>query len=145
MSISADDIRECWAEPGASNIIDAVHPVTGRTLYGNKTDDEMKAERPQAVRMLMSAWLEQRAEQQHGPITWHRTTERQYRDMLEVLPPAMWSGGAFLVGEPDTHSARDGAPMFQCYRQSGQQFFYASRAMTRAELREYLDQKGIAK
>jgi hypothetical protein len=35
---------------------------------------------------------------------WEKTTQEEYTEMLEVLPPARWKGNAFLVGEPLTHS-----------------------------------------
>lgn len=35
--------------------------------------------------------------------TWKRTTEKWYWYSLEVLPPAIMRGGAFLLGEAETH------------------------------------------
>ena len=59
-------------------------------------------------------------------------------EMLEVLPPAIWIGGAFLVGEPVTHSARTGAPMFDGFWKRNGRYLASNRAMTRAELRAEL-------
>ena len=36
-------------------------------------------------------------------MTWKRTTEAKYDEMLEILPPALWTGLGFLVGEPLDH------------------------------------------
>jgi hypothetical protein len=33
-------------------------------------------------------------------MTWKPATKARYWDMLEVLPPAVMGGGAFMVGEP---------------------------------------------
>jgi hypothetical protein len=55
--------------------------------------------------------------------------------MLNVLPPAAWIGGAFMVGEPTDHCAETGRPRFQAYRERGMQFEVASRPMTIAEFR----------
>ena len=30
-------------------------------------------------------------------------TEERYNEMLEILPPRMWVGKGFLVGEPNNH------------------------------------------
>ncbi len=34
---------------------------------------------------------------------WKRVDSDRYYEMLEVLPPAHWTGKGFLVGEPATH------------------------------------------
>lgn len=62
------------------------------------------------------------------------TTEARYREMLEVLPPAVWTGLGFLVGEPHDHNA-EGQPRFACFVQRGDKFFEVSRALTVAEFR----------
>ena len=36
-------------------------------------------------------------------VRFNTTTDEWYYYSLEVLPPAWWSGGAFLVGEPNNH------------------------------------------
>lgn len=142
---SFDNITECWAVPGAGHIIDMIHPLTGLTVYGHKTAADIAAQEPGAVRMTIADWVKAKAERQHTPITWAPTTVRQYHEMLEVLPPAMWSFGAFLVGEPMDHDAETGAPRFSAYFHEHGLYFVASRPMTRAELRAFLNQKGIAR
>ena len=34
---------------------------------------------------------------------WKRVDEKRYMEMLEILPPAHWTGKGFLVGEPSSH------------------------------------------
>jgi len=91
--------------------------------------------------LLVAAPLVARA--QDTPIKWTRTTKAKYWEMLEVLPPALWIGGAFLVGEPTDHHATSGQPRFQAYWERGTSgrpyekgYFAASRPMTCAELKK---------
>ena len=67
-------------------------------------------------------------------ITFTPTTEDRYNEMLEVLPPAVWTGLGFLVGEPQDHNA-EGQPRFACFVKLGDKFFEASRTVTVAEFR----------
>lgn len=41
---------------------------------------------------------------------WIRVTRDRYWEMLEVLPPAVMGGGAFMVGEPMSHDPATGQP-----------------------------------
>jgi hypothetical protein len=129
------DCVDCWAVPGANSIIDVIHPVTGRTWINGNTPAEMLAREPRAVRMVLSDWLAEKAARQQTPITWTQTTEATYREMLDVLPPAAWVAGYFLVGEPTDHCAATGAPRFQGYRETAGRYFASSRPITLAELR----------
>ncbi len=131
----AQDAVDCYAVPGSSSIIDMIDPESGLTCVYGKTAADVAAEEPGAVRMPIADWLTAKAARQHTPITWDETTEEQYNDMLEVLPPAAWIGGAFLVGEPDDHDCSTGAPRFRAYRHDGDRYLVASRPMTRAEFR----------
>lgn len=142
--LSFDDVIECYAVPGERHIIDMIHPQTGLSLYGHKSAEDVIAAHPNAVRMTLADWMKAKAASQHTPITWAPTTKERYHEMLEVLPPAMWRGGAFLVGEPDDHDAETGEPRFQGYYHEAGAYFVASRPMTRTELRAFLNQKGIA-
>lgn len=65
------------------------------------------------------------------PDAWIPTTENMYNEMLNVLPPRAWTGGAFLVGEAYTHNA-EGYPVYACFKQVGNE--YEARHMT---LREF--------
>jgi hypothetical protein len=136
----AIEFSEVYARPGEHHIIDAINPHTGLTLYGNLTEAQMKERDPQAVRMPWSEYQKARSAQQHTPITWEPTTHEKYHEMLGVLPPALWLGGAFLVGEPDDHDIDDGAPRFRGYRHRDGAYFVASRPMTCNELRKEMGQ-----
>ncbi len=46
----------------------------------------------------------------------------QYQQMLEVLPPARWIGGAFLVGEAMSHDDNGQARYAYYFRRGGQHF-----------------------
>jgi hypothetical protein len=69
-----------------------------------------------------------------------KTTEKQYNDMLEVLPPEAMTNGrfsdgdifsCFLVGEPVTH--KNGVPVYASYFTSND-IYYRGEAMTATEL-----------
>lgn len=49
----------------------------------------------------------------------------QYQRMLEVLPPARWIGGAFLVGEAMSHD-EDGQARYAYYFRRGDQHFHGA-------------------
>lgn len=129
------DFAEVWAVPGENHIIDTIHPDTGLTSVYGKDAAAVLADNPGAVRMTWEAWRTEAAKRQQTPIRWERTTERKYQEMLEILPPAYWSGGAFLVGEPYDHDFATGAPRFQAYVQRGGWFYVASRPLTVKELK----------
>lgn len=50
---------------------------------------------------------------------------KRYQDMLEVLPPARWIGGAFLVGEAMSHD-EDGQARYAYYFRRGDQHFHGA-------------------
>lgn len=68
-------------------------------------------------------------------VVWNPTTADKYDEMLNVLPPAAWIGGAFLVGEPVDHCPTTGAPRYEAYWQFGDAFVVSSRAITTREFR----------
>ena len=90
--------------------------------------------------MLLEDWQAARAKEQRTPITWEPTTQRQYDEMLNILPPIDWDGADFLVGESHDHMADTGEPTYQAYRQRGSEpyrhWLRSSRAITRREFRE---------
>ena len=129
-----------YAVPGEHSIIDVIHPETGLTWVYAETEEQIRVRYPTAVRISLDDWTKRRAAEQDTPIVWTRTSKRKYWEMLEVLPPALWIGGAFLVGEPTDHHATTGQPRFQAYWQRGSSddfaiYLAASRPMTCAELR----------
>lgn len=138
------EFSEVWAIPGKGSIIDAINPLTGLTVICGKDAAAVLAQDPTAVRMSWSDWQAAAITRQQTPITWARTSAKEYNQMLNILPPALWTGGAFLVGEPYDHCFATGAPRFTAYRElrgSGTYdpiYLVASRPLTRAELRSEL-------
>lgn len=132
------DCVECYAVPGGDSMIDVIHPTTGLTVYGNKTLEQVQEEHPGAVRMLVDQFCKEKAQRQRAPITWSSVTEEKYVEMLEVLPPAMWVGRWFLVGEPWDHDAGNGQPRFAAYCAHGGKYYTASRPITRKEMQEQI-------
>lgn len=137
------DYTEAYAKPGEHSIIDVIDPETGLTSVYHETFEQIRARYPEAERVAIADWQAQRAAAQDTPIVWTRITRRKYWDMLEVLPPALWIGGAFLVGEPTDHHATTGRPRFAAYRQIGADddsgiYLAASRPMTCEELRQII-------
>lgn len=130
-----NDWTECYAVPGERGIIDAINPLTGLTYVLRATEEEVKARHPGAVRTTWDQWRGEQASKQQTPIVWEPTTEERYYEMLGVLPPIEWRGGAFMVSEPADSCYATGRPRYQAFRQTGDEYFAASRPMTRAELR----------
>ena len=130
------DFTECFAVPGARSMIDLVHPRTGRSAIYGLTLEQIRERAPEdagAVKMKVADWMAARAREQDSPITWTACTPAKYQEMLNVLPPAAWIGGGFLVGEPWDHHAGTGQPRFQAYRRRGALHEVSNRPLTRDE------------
>ncbi len=67
-------------------------------------------------------------------LEWTETTAEKYDEMLNVLPPAAWIGGGFLVGEPWDHDS-SGRPRFEAYIHTAGKHYVSSRPITVNELR----------
>lgn len=136
------DDPELYAVPSAHNIIDTINPLTGLSRFCGETDTQIQARYPGAQRYTWETWTAQASASQRTPITWEPSTKDQYHEMLEILPPALWTGGAFLVGEPCDHDVATGQPRFQGYRVRGlcsaPTYWASSRPITCAELRAEL-------
>jgi len=75
--------------------------------------------------------------------TWKNTTEERYDEMLCVLPPEYWKGGAFLVGEATNHRrcnvSGEYADTFQGFREFSTVIFEeTSEPVTREEFLELI-------
>ena len=141
--LSLNDCTHCIAVPGENTAIDLVHPITGRTVYGNKTLAQVRKERPEYAGAELMTWddfSQAVADRQHAPVEWAETTEEDYDYGLNVLPPALWIKGGFLVGEPYDHDMSNGQPRFQAFRQDRGKPEKSNRPMTRAEFRRELGQ-----
>ncbi len=72
-------------------------------------------------------------------ITWNRTTEERYDEMMGVLPPAYWGSGGFLVGEAFDHRTCQItgriAATYDAFVRVGEDFYNASAPLTIAEFR----------
>jgi len=137
---SINDCEHCVAIPGADNVLNIIHPTTGRTVYSDKTLYDALMENPDAVVMTIDAFCKQKAERQHTPIVWEPSTYEAFDYGLNVLPPAIWLGNAFMVGEPCDCDAGSGQERFQAFRQRGEgvssTYEKASRPMTKDEFRQ---------
>jgi hypothetical protein len=129
---------EVWSVPGKNSIIDAIVRETGLTCYLKETPAQVLARHPDAIRQTWADWRQAAIARQQTPIGWRRTTKARYHEMLEVLPPAMWIGGAFLVGEPQDHDIATGSPRFDAFRHRHGVYEASDRPITRAELRAVL-------
>lgn len=132
------DCKECFASRNANNIIDVIHPNTGRTLHFNKTLEDCRKECPDAEKMTLEEFCKIKAERQRTPIKWEPTTKEIYWEMLEVLPPAVWENGGFMVGEAYDHDAGTGEPRFSAYRHRGDTYETSSRPLTIREFRKHI-------
>lgn len=75
---------------------------------------------------------------------WVECSETDYNYGLECLPPALWEGSKFLVGEPSSHTA-EGFPTFQPFFQVEHRYYRGQQPMTRAEFRKVDIHKAVAK
>jgi hypothetical protein len=134
--------RDCthgFAEPNSPTMIDLMHPVTKRSLCYGETLDQIRVRYPTAEIIEVAQWAAQKGATQDVPVTWEETTEEKYDEMLNVLPPAFWEQGLFLVGEPWDHHAITGRPRFAAYRELHGKYFAASRPMTVKEARTIVE------
>ena len=136
---AAKTFSAVYAVPGDHGIIDAIHPDTGLTITLSQTAEQVRERYPLAERMSWADWQEAAIARQQTPITWTLTTREMYDEMLNVLPPISWRGGAFCVGEPWDHCVATGRARYQAYWQRGDSFCVSSRPITVAELNEARD------
>jgi len=121
-------------------MIDLVHPNTGKTVIYGKTLEDCRQEHGYelAELMLVDDFCKQKAAKQDSPLTFDQTTEDEFNEMLNVLPPAYMGHGFFLVGEPCDHHALTGEPRYQAYGEAMDKFIKSSRPMTIRELKQYI-------
>ena len=137
--ISLSDCKRCFISKttGTGTVIDMIHPITCRGVYGGQTLAECRVKHPDAEEMDLDEFCAWKAEQQRTPITWDNCTAESYEYSFGCLPPAAMNGEAFLVGEPYDHDAGNGKPRFQAYRRIGKSAYQvSSRPMTVAEFRK---------
>ena len=126
-----------FAVPGADSIIDCINPETGRSWINGETLEQIRLRYPNAEVVSLDDYCEAKAKRQDTQIRWSETTEEIYHHILEVLPPACWISGGFLVGEPADHHAGNGQPRFDAFRAIGGKHFAANRPMTIREFKSF--------
>ena len=127
---------ECIAIRGAT-ILDVINPATGLTAIYGKTLADCQCEEPTAERMTIDEFCQGKAALQDAPVVWEPVSEERYDEMLEVLPPAAYGSGGFLVGEPWDHHTLTGRPRYQAFIKRGHEYLTSNRPMTKAEFGEY--------
>lgn len=133
--LSTSDSSHAFVVPGALNLIDCIHPITGLSwCYGHNLE-EIRARHPGAEIVEIAQWCKEKGARQDSPVEWSETTEEQYWEMLEVLPPACMLAGSFLVGEPWDHHAGSGLPRFQAYLKQGDKYLVSNRPLTVTEFK----------
>ena len=65
---------------------------------------------------------------------WKKVSEARYNEVLDVLPPAVWAGVGFLVGEPFDHTA-DGYPRFTAFAKIDGQHYESTEPLTHKQFR----------
>ena len=133
--ISMRDATEAFAVPGESNIIDCIHPITGLSFIYGESLEKIQIRYPGAERVNIEAWSKAKADKQDAPVEWLPTTEQEYDDMLNCLPPAAQFHWGFLVGEAWDHHATSGRPRYAAYIQRGDKYFKSDRPMTVKEFK----------
>jgi len=141
--ITSRDCTHCFAVPGGNSMIDLVHPITGKTVIYGKTLEDCRQEKgyENAELILVEDFCKAKADKQDAPVTWNETTEDKYHEMLNILPPACWTGDYFLVGEPWDHHAVTGRARYAAFgwNRETDRYVESSRPMTIKELKEFLN------
>lgn len=88
MAIKLSDITHAFYVPGKPGTIDAVHPVTGRGVWGGQTLEEIQAEYPGAVKESFDVILA--AEEDHFRKAPVEVDAARWDYALGVLPPLHW-------------------------------------------------------
>lgn len=124
------EFQECYTLPDFDCMSDTIHPITGLTTYGGKSEADIRKEHPTILRMSTDEFCQKKAEKQNSPIEWKPTDKDRYYEALGCLPPAFLDGGRFLVGEPMDHCAKSGRPRYDGYCESQGAYFHTSRPVT---------------
>ena len=124
------EFQECYTLPDFDCMSDTIHPITGLTTYGGKSEADVRKEHPTILRMTTDAFCQKKAELQNAPVEWIPTDKDQYDLSFECLPPAFFDSGRFLVGEPVDHCAKSGRPRYDGYCARQGAYFRTSRPMT---------------
>lgn len=123
----------------ATQLVDLIHPQTGRSLHRNQTLDEIRVRYPGAEVISVEAFCAAKGARQDEPIEWQEITEEKYWDMLEAVPPAAMIGGHFLMGEPMDHHAVSGLSRYSAIIMRDGKYFTSSRPVTLPEFRAILE------
>ncbi len=88
MAININDIEQAYYVPGQPGIIDYVHPKTGHAAFSGDTLKELEARYPSIKLGSFEKCVEWSENYHRKPVT--HSTEAQFWEMLEVLPPEDW-------------------------------------------------------
>jgi len=132
---------KAYVRPNAHHLIDTIEDATGLTTICNETLEQVRQRYPDAIVVDVDEWCAEKQRQQLAPIEWQETDEETYMEMLEVLPPERWEGGAFLVGEAMDHLASTGEVRYEMHRRTGGKYLVSSRPVTVAEFESIVSNK----
>ena len=79
--------------------------------------------------------MEVRIKTNQAETKWQEVTEEMYWEMLEVLPPSAWKGGAFAVGEPMTHDQL--GPVHETFVKLGERYFARDAHLMKFDPKRY--------
>lgn len=134
------DCKTAFVEPRADNMIDLIHPETGKSLIEGEALEQIRQRYPTAEIVNVDDWCAAKGAKQDERVTWKEITEKRYNDMLCCLPPAAWIADYFLVGEPWDHHAVSGRPRYAAFGRIGERYIEASRPMTIPEFKLWAGQ-----
>ncbi len=89
--MNINDVTQVFYVPGQPRTLDAVHPETGKGIYGGKTLAETQAEDPGAIIGTMEEAIA------NNDAYWIKDPEpitmEEFDEMLNCLPPRDWEFG----------------------------------------------------
>jgi len=76
-TIKPSDCKQAFAEPGKSNLIDLINPLTGRSCIENETLEQIQVRYPGAEIVDVDQWLKDKAERRWRML--RRLTDKRYK------------------------------------------------------------------
>lgn len=75
------EFQECYTLPDFDGMTDTIHPITGLTTYGGKSEADVRKEHPTILRMTTDAFCQKKAELQNA-LAWIPTDKDRYYEAL---------------------------------------------------------------
>lgn len=133
------DCTEAFAVPGQNNIIDVIHPKTGRSWINGNTLEEMQKRYPAAIKVNCEEFFGEVYKRNNGSVTWSEETREQYDYAFECLSsPIMFGGGNFMVNEPSDHFGPGGVVRYYAHVERSGKCYASNRALTKTQFKEIL-------